>query len=160
MIKMKKSLRVTEVIGALGAILFAYGKDKKNKQEMKHQQEFSKKIVSYYALLNQWLKIKQQGKSLTEYFHKNDIQSIAIYGYKELGERLYDELKGSDIEIKYIIDKNIDYIRAEIDVYSPDESLPQVDAIVVTATYYYDEIEDELNDMGDFLIISLEDVVI
>ena len=72
---MKKSLRVTEVIGALGAILFAYGKDKKNKQEMKHQQEFSKKIVSYYALLNQWLKIKQQGKSLTEYFHKNDIQS-------------------------------------------------------------------------------------
>ncbi|HCI25256.1 MAG TPA: hypothetical protein DFK11_12185 [Lachnospiraceae bacterium] len=157
---MKKSLRVTEVIGALGAILFAYGKDKKNKQEMKHQQEFSKKIVSYYALLNQWLKIKQQGKSLTEYFHKNDIQSIAIYGYKELGERLYDELKGSDIEIKYIIDKNIDYIRAEIDVYSPDESLPQVDAIVVTATYYYDEIEDELNDMGDFLIISLEDVVI
>ena len=157
---MKKSLRVTEVIGALGAILFAYVKDKKNKQEMKHQQEFSKKIVSYYALLNQWLKIKQQGKSLTEYFHKNDIQSIAIYGYKELGERLYDELKGSDIEIKYIIDKNIDYIRAEIDVYSPDESLPQVDAIVVTATYYYDEIEDELNDMGDFLIISLEDVVI
>ena len=157
---MKNSLRVTEVIGALGAILFAYGKDKKNKQEMKHQQEFSKKIVSYYALLNQWLKIKQQGKSLTEYFHKNDIQSIAIYGYKELGERLYDELKGSDIEIKYIIDKNIDYIRAEIDVYSPDESLPQVDAIVVTATYYYDEIEDELNDMGDFLIISLEDVVI
>lgn len=157
---MKKSLRVTEVIGALGAILFAYGKDKKNKQEMEHQQEFSKKIVSYYALLNQWLKIKQQGKSLTEYFHKNDIQSIAIYGYKELGERLYDELKGSDIEIKYIIDKNIDYIRAEIDVYSPDESLPQVDAIVVTATYYYDEIEDELNDMGDFLIISLEDVVI
>lgn len=157
---MKKLLRVTEVIGALGAILFAYGKDKKNKQEMKHQQEFSKKIVSYYALLNQWLKIKQQGKSLTEYFHKNDIQSIAIYGYKELGERLYDELKGSDIEIKYIIDKNIDYIRAEIDVYSPDESLPQVDAIVVTATYYYDEIEDELNDMGDFLIISLEDVVI
>ena len=157
---MKKSLRVTEVIGALGAILFAYGKDRKNKQEMKHQQEFSKKIVSYYALLNQWLKIKQQGKSLTEYFHKNDIQSIAIYGYKELGERLYDELKGSDIEIKYIIDKNIDYIRAEIDVYSPDESLPQVDAIVVTATYYYDEIEDELNDMGDFLIISLEDVVI
>lgn len=157
---MKKSLRVTEVIGALGAILFAYGKDKKNKQEMKHQQEFSKKIVSYYALLNQWLKIKQQGKSLTEYFHKNDIQSIAIYGYKELGERLYDELKGADIEIKYIIDKNIDYIRAEIDVYSPDESLPQVDAIVVTATYYYDEIEDELNDMGDFLIISLEDVVI
>ena len=97
---------------------------------------------------------------MTEYFHKNDIQSIAIYGYKELGERLYDELKGSDIEIKYIIDKNIDYIRAEIDVYSPDESLPQVDAIVVTATYYYDEIEDELNDMGDFLIISLEDVVI
>ncbi len=157
---MKKSLRVTEVIGALGAILFAYGKDKKNKQEMKHQQEFSKKIVSYYALLNQWLKIKQQGKSLAEYFHKNDIQSIAIYGYKELGERLYDELKESDIEIKYIIDKNIDYIRAEIDVYSPDESLPQVDAIVVTATYYYDEIEDELNDMGDFLIISLEDVVI
>lgn len=158
--KMKKSLRVMEVIGAVGAIAFAIGKDKKNKEEIERQQDFGKKIVSYYGLLNKWLMIKQQGKSLTEYFHKNDIQSIAIYGYKELGERLYDELKGTDIEVKYIIDKNVDHIRAEIDVYSPDESLPQVDAIVITATYYYDEIEDELYDMVDFPIISLEDVLL
>ena len=50
---------------------------------------------SYYELLNQWVKLKIEGKKLEKYFVDNSYKTIAIYGYAELGHRLYDELKDS-----------------------------------------------------------------
>ena len=78
--------------------------------------------------------MKQEGKSLVEYFEYNNIKSIAIYGMKELGERLVKELEGSEIEIKYIIDQNADEIETKLKKVKPDGELAPVDAIVVTAT--------------------------
>lgn len=157
---MKKAIGVIGLVGAVGATVFGVSKDKKNKKEIEKEKDFSKKIGLYYHLLNKWLKLKQQGKSLADYFAKNEIKTVAIYGYKELGERLYDELKDSGIEVKYIIDKNVSKVCTEVDVYSPDEELPKVDAIIVTATYFYDEIESELYDVVKCPIISLEDIVV
>lgn len=157
---MKKAIGIISFIGAIGAVVFSIYNDKKNKKEIEAEKDFGRKITSYYHLLNNWLRLKQQRGTITDYFVKNEIHSIAIYGYKELGERLYDELRNTEIEVKYIIDKNISKVQAEVDVYSPDEELPKVDAIVVTATYYYDEIEDELYDITECPIISLEDVLV
>lgn len=157
---MKKNIGIIGYIGMIGAIVFGVSKDKKRKEIIKDEKEFGEKIASYYRILNNWLMLKQQGKSLVDYFVRNEIHSIAIYGYKELGQRLYDELKNTEIEVKYIIDKNINKLQAEIDVYSPDEELPKVDAIVITATYYFDEIEDDLYDVTECPIISLEDVLV
>ena len=78
---------------------------------------------------------------------------------KELGERLYDELKDSDIKVLYAIDKNADAIYAEVDVLTPDDDLPEVDLIVVTPVHYFDEIEEMLADKVDCPVISIEDVV-
>ena len=78
---------------------------------------------------------------------------------KELGERLYDELKGSGVLVSYSIDKNADEVYAEVDVVKPDEDFESVDAIVVTAVYYFDVIEEMLSKKVDYPIISLEDIV-
>ena len=78
---------------------------------------------------------------------------------KELGERLYDELRDSEVEVKYIIDKNADAIYADIDVLTPEDELEEVDAIVVTAIHYFDEIEEMLEQKVDCPILSLEDIV-
>ena len=43
--------------------------------------------------------------------------------------------------------------------YSPDEKLDVVDVMVVTAIYYYQDIEEKMSKKVDFPIISLEDVV-
>lgn len=157
---MKKVLRVIEIVAMAAGVVWGININKAKKKEIKKEKDFGKKIVSYYFLINRWLKLKQQGWSIETYFNKNGIQSIAIYGFKELGERLYDELKETEIEVKYIIDKNMNTIHADIDVYAPDEDLPRVDAIIVTATYFYDEIEDELCDVVECPIISLEDIFI
>ena len=108
---------------------------------------------------DQWLRIRQEGKTLVEYFEKNDYKTVAIYGMKELGERLYDELENSGIEVRYIIDKNADSIYADVDVITPDDDLEPVDVIVVTAIYYFDEIEEMLSEKVDYPVVSLEDIL-
>lgn len=118
-----------------------------------------KKMGEFYNLLIQWMSLKQEGKSLVSYFKNNGYQKIAIYGMKELGERLYDELKDSEIEVKYVIDQNADAIYADVDVFTPEDELEEVDAIVVTAIHYFDEIEEILEQKADCPILSLEDIV-
>lgn len=123
------------------------------------QNEHIKKMTLFYQVLNRWLTIRQEGKSLTEYFKRNNYKTVAIYGMKELGERLYDELKDSGVTVKYIIDKNASDVYANEDVITPDEDLEPVDVIVVTAIYYYNEIEEMLLEKVDYPIVSLEDIV-
>lgn len=117
------------------------------------------KMGEFYRLQNQWLKLKQERKSLVSYFRENNYRTVAIYGMKELGERLYDELRESGIEVKYIVDRNAGEIYSDVDVLLPEEELPQVDVIVVTAIHYYDEIERKLNELVDFPVVSLEDII-
>lgn len=121
--------------------------------------ELSDKHFVLMSLLNQWMKTKQEGKTLLKYFHDHQIDHIAIYGMSYVGERLYDELKDSDIEVKYIIDKNADKIYTEADVFTPDEILPEVAAIVVTPVFYYDEIKEILSQKVNCPILSLEDIL-
>lgn len=118
-----------------------------------------KKFLEFYNILNEWLIIKQTGRSFVEYFEKNQYKTVAIYGMKELGQRLYDELKDSNIKVAYAIDQKADKIYAEVDIVTPDDDLPKVDVIVVTAIHYFDEIEENLSGKVDYPVISLEDIV-
>lgn len=129
-----------------------------NKRLRWRNQAFDK-VVSLYFLLNQWLIIRQEGKSLVEYFEQNHYRTVAIYGMKELGERLYDELKDSGITVKYIIDRNAEAIYADVDVITPDNDLEPVDVIVVTAVTYFDEIDEMLARKVDYPVVSLEDIL-
>ena len=117
------------------------------------------KFKNYYNMLNEWLYLKQNGTSLDTYFKKNDYNSIAIYGMGEMGNRLYDELKQSDIEVKYVIDKNFTSVYSELEVLDPEEEFPEVDVVVVTATFAFDEIENSIENKVNCPIVSLEDVV-
>ena len=110
-------------------------------------------------VMNQWLINKQEGKSLVSFFEENGYKSIAIYGMSYLGERLEDELRDSGIKICYAIDKNAENIYADIDVKSLEDDMDDVDAVVVTAVYFFDEVEEELEKIFDCPIISLEDIV-
>ncbi len=138
-----------------GGIAVAANRQKKYTQK----EEFGKKMFEFYNLLIDWLTLKQEGQALTDYFAKNNYKVVAIYGMKELGERLVAELADSKIEVKYVIDKNINGIDCDYEVLTPDAVLPEVDAIVVTAITFFDEIEKNLSSKVNCPVISLEDVV-
>lgn len=121
--------------------------------------ELSEKHFVILKLFNQWMITKQEGKSIVNYLHNENIKTVAIYGMSYVGERLYNELKGSDIEVKYAIDKNADAIYSELEIITPEDILEEVDAVLVTAVFYFDHIEDMLSEKMMCPILSLEDIL-
>lgn len=126
---------------------------------LKKSREDGGKMSEFYQVLVPWLTLRQEGRNLKEYFINHDYHSVAIYGIKELGERLCCELNGTEINVAYAIDKNSGSDFMGMQVYSPKQRLEKVDAVVVTAIHYFDEIEQELAGAVDADIVSIEDVV-
>lgn len=140
---------------AVGAGVVNQLSTKKNNQI----QNMSDKHLTLFLMMNQWVRVKQEGKNLSTYFIDKGYKKIAIYGMSYAGETLLEELWNTEIEVSYGIDKNVKGIYSEIDVVSPDEELKEVDAIVVTPIFFMDEIEEILSKKMDCPIISLEDIL-
>lgn len=156
---MKKGVVSFLLGGVAGGIAGAAAVGSKLSKDVKGERGYAQKHLMIMQMFNQWLINKQEGKKLASFFEDNNYKSIAIYGMSYLGERLVDELKGSGIEVKYAIDKNAANIYADVEVKRPTDNLPGVDAVVVTAVYYFNEIEGELVELVDCPVISLEDVL-
>ena len=75
----------------------------------------------------------------------------------DAGCKLYEELKNSNIVVKYVIDKRM--IETDIEVVTIDDDFKEVDIIIVTAIYEYNEIVKELKKKTKSPVISLEQVV-
>lgn len=144
---------------ATGAAAGGIAANQASAKKIRAMGEGGAKVHELYMAFDQWLQIRQEGKTLVEYFTKNGYKTVAVYGMKELGERMCDELKGSDVTVSYAIDKNADSIYADVDVVTPDDELAPVDVIVVTAITYFDEIEEMLCEKVDCPIVSLEDIL-
>lgn len=148
---------VAMTLAGVGMGAVAAGKAMEKKADK--WQQMSDKHLALFLMMNQWVKVKQEGKNLSEYFMRNNYKNIAIYGMSYAGETLMDELKNSGICVKYGIDKRVGRIYEEIDVVTMEDDLPEVDAIVVTAITFFDEIEEELGNKLNCPILSLEDVL-
>lgn len=127
--------------------------------EINSWQQMSDKHLALFQMMNQWVKVKQKGKNLSQYFVANNYKNIAIYGMSHVGETLVEELKNSETIVKYGIDKNADVIYSEVEVVTMEDELEKVDAIVVTAITFLDEIAEKLVKKVDCPIISLEDIL-
>lgn len=133
---------------------------KKERKRRADLQALSDKHLDLYLLMNQWVHVKQEGKNLASYLQELNIKKIAIYGINYMGQTLIDELKETNIQVVYGIDRNADIIMyADVDIFTPDMISDDVDAVVVTAVNYFDEIEEELSKKLNCRIISLEDML-
>lgn len=121
--------------------------------------ELFEKNRGLFLLMNQWVKLKQEKKSLAEYFDKREYKRIAIYGMSYVGIRIVNELKNSNIEILYGIDRNNKNIYSEVPVYTLSDALPQVDAIVMTVIGETEDIKEVLIQKTKSEILDIEDIV-
>lgn len=121
--------------------------------------ELAEKNRGLFLLMDQWVKVKQEGKKLEEYFIKNDYKKIAVYGMSYVGVRLVKELENSEIEIAYGIDRNAANIYSQIKLLTVEDELPDVDAVIVTLVGGYDKVFDMLISRLGCPIIALEDIV-
>lgn len=126
---------------------------------IKKNSRLSDKHLSLFLLMNQWVQVKQKGMSVAEYLTKNNYKQIAIYGMSYMGGTLVKELKDTEVIVKYGIDIKPDEAYADIDVFSPDQDMPEVDAIIVTAVSAFCEIEKMLHEKVCCPVLSLEDIL-
>lgn len=114
-----------------------------------------------YRYMNQWVAQKQRGTDFSVFFVSQGIYSIAIYGMHYMGQRLYDELQGSQVEIRYAIDRNANrkIEGIPIVVKRPDDDLGAVDAIVITSVFDFLEIKCDLVKKVNCPIISIEEML-
>ncbi|WAJ24098.1 glycoside hydrolase family 99-like domain-containing protein [Lacrimispora xylanolytica] len=117
------------------------------------------KFKEYYYLLHRWLQLKEENVNLSKYLIKCGYCNIAIYGLGVMGKHLLEELRHTEIQVLYAIDQNELMVHPDIEIKSVNDFFPQVDAVVVTATFDYDVIRTMLKEKIDYPIVSLAELL-
>lgn len=146
---------------AVGALTVGAVLQKRHQKEKGALLSANNKLSDNYQLLNHWLEVKNEGKSLAGYFLEMGYSRIAIYGMAELANRLTEDLEGSGVEIVYGIDRDAGCSISRIaEVYSPQEDgMPEVDAVIVTPYYALEAIKKDLSGKVTCPVVSIEEVV-
>lgn len=123
------------------------------------ESKMTQKYRGYFNALVQWIGIKQSNVCLDKYFVKKGYKTIAIYGMGDVGNLLYKELKNTQIIVKYAIDRLPESTYSDLNVFGKDDDLTEVDVIVVTVNFDFEEISNELKRKINCPIISVDEVV-
>ena len=132
---------------------------KKEKKDVQIWRKLSDKYMDMFMLMNQWIKIYQSGDAVEKYFEEEGYRSVIIYGMNFIGDRLWNELRNTEINVICGIDKKAKSIISDLPLITSNEEIPQADVIVVTAISSYDAIENDLSKRVKCNIVSIEDVI-
>lgn len=153
---MKKGIWALLIGGAFGTGFFLGGKTlvgMVNDYKMRMNRNLSNMM-----LLNDWLDFIYSGGSVDEYFHAHGYNKVMIYGNGYIGARLSQALAGTDIDVIAVMDKAASSNR-DGEVIGVSSKIPEVDCIVITPTFYYDEIFHMLRGKTDIPIVSIQTIM-
>lgn len=150
-----------------GRYLEAYLKTSLSADLMKNvgleQEKRLEKAVCLNRLLGKWVEISIRGLRIGKYLRENNVKSVAIYGWGDVGKKLYHELVQWKVRTEYVLDKNVaDTGLAELEIYSPaacGAALRTVDAVIVTVLTEFNEIKELLENLGYRNIYSLNNIL-
>ncbi len=129
------------------------------KKLISEQKEKAIKYNLLFQIMNHWLSLKHNKINIGKFLKEKGYKNVGIYGMSHMGLRLLEELRESELTVKYVIDKNISNICIDIKKVSIEEELEAVDVIIVTAISEFNEIKNTLEDKLECSIISLEDLI-
>ncbi len=110
-------------------------------EEIAYEIKKRDKLNDFYE---SWVSMLCTGESIGLQLRNKGYRKIAIYGCGRIGHLLYKELESSDeIDVEYFIDH---FVKQEgnITVLDYTDKLPEVDAIVVSPLFHFDEIMNDL----------------
>ena len=111
-------------------------------------------------IMNNWLQLKQKGYSIEQLLLQYGFTNIAVYGMGIIGRRLLDEFALSKVDIKYGIDRKPPMDIDEIPIYSLNDALPEVDAVIVSVVSSFNAIYHEMRDRVNCPILSIEELLL
>jgi len=120
------------------------------------------RLQGYYELLNKWVAVKNRRGTIDEFLISHCWKKVSIYGYGEIGKRLYEELNQSkSIRIVSIIDNSLkkSNLLLDIDIYSLSDKLPEADITIITPVFAFESIKNDLKKKGVICCISIEEIL-
>lgn len=117
------------------------------------------RTTANFKILKKWFELKQQSKNIKEYFIRNQYYRVAVYGLSDLGIYLLRELNDNGLQVVYGVDRRAEKLEMDVPVFTLQDNLPGADVIIVTAVYFFRQIDEELRTKVECPVISLEDVL-
>lgn len=117
------------------------------------------KTRQYLDMMNQWLILKQEHKSLDCYLKQKGYGTIAIYGLGVYGRHLIRDLFRTEVTVVYGIDQKKSQPYRGIPVVQPSIGLQSVDVIINTVIHEHEMIRSYLAGIVDIPVLNLEDVI-
>lgn len=121
--------------------------------------ELYRKEQTYKAMLNLWLTLRERGVSVDKFLKSKGIFNVVIYGYGMFGKHLYHELRESDINVKYIMDKSDDIFLNDVKKVTMGDDIENVDAIIVTPFMEMEQIKKDLQRYYQCKIVSIRTIL-
>lgn len=146
------------IFGAgMGTGLFANYRLLRNKVfEQKMQLE---KYERQLFLLKRWVMQNEESDSLKRYLDENGYHKVAIYGMEHLGQCLARRLADSSRKLETLYGIDVDRVSSEIEIYRPEDVMPEADVVIVTAISEYEVIKGELKNKFLCPVVSLEEII-
>ena len=115
---------------------YCYWKDRDTMRTIRQMRKNSK----IFHVMRNWIDLKNQGKDFKGFFVSHQYRTAAIYGMGYIGESLYLELKNSNIQVMYAVDRSAIDFKQELAIFRMEEELPETDIIIVTLVEKCDDI--------------------
>lgn len=129
------------------------------KKAFENERDQKNKMTEFYDILIRWMELYQEEKKISNWIQKYGYKRVAVYGMRELGVLVYNELLLEKVDVVCAIDKNSVSLNLDIDVIKPCDELPDIDVIIVTAPHYYGQIKRDLENITQASIVSIEDII-
>lgn len=126
---------------------------------LKKKNDDIEKTKANLLILEEWIAMYRHGRRVADVLDERGIREIAIYGMGILGSHLYQELKTSGMSVKYIIDRRPLKGVYNAEICSPGVELENVDVVIVTPVYQFEEIERNIRQVNDVLVVSLRELL-
>ncbi len=112
-----------------------------------------------FNILNYWFMNYQKGHTVEKYLLNRGFNRIAIYGFGELGQSLYQELLNSEVKVIYGIDRKVVSKDADFKIATSPDMSQEISAVIVTVIDGFIDIASDLRKVLNCPIIPLEDVI-
>lgn len=159
-LKNKKDSKAEGKDGLLKKIYRQYKELNAADINVKHSiSESTDKDLLLKEILQRWLCLKLEGKSLADTLIQRGIHSAAIYGMGYLGCCLYDELENGGISIRYVMDRRLTNADAVLKVVHIEEKLPETGAIIITVLGDCNDLQKRIAAKCKYKVILLKELL-
>ena len=117
------------------------------------------KTSHMFRVLNNWMFIRNMGKSLLDSPIIDWSKTISVYGLSHMGSRLVEELENQGISVCFAVDRQYVLPLYDFPIFYYEDKLPYSDYLIVSAVHYYDSIKKDMKSKTNANIVSLESII-